>query len=523
VPPSSLSPPPRHVKNKRESTGNIPTQHNNNYSRINSCTAQQQSIDEYNKSDRRPLVDPTLTPRVKPRSVKTKKQPPLLRLSLDAELLQQSSSPDGVFSLYSYDNESIKTGHSSSLLSFTPTSTTQYHQQPFKSGTLGITKSNKLSFSSTEEEEETPPQLPQQLNNIPLLLANTTSSHSDFESNTRPNSQSTSSNSNISHHFGDSPVSISSAFEAATTITDDEEKLTLKERRHRRSPLSMPDTDQLTLALKGLLTVEDQQQQQERQPIEQEQNKSAAPATPIPAPPSPQQQQRKRSSSYQHHGYCDSSEEEDLVWRQQLLEQSIAFSFLQQNKSRQEAMMTLEGRKHSRAAVSLQPIVNVHDLDDHFESDATTSERDIVKDKAQYDAIVSRTHRRQSAADEYNNQRKSYRTSLRARSASDSSTNKVIVQQKELATTTLDIISENEVATTTTTPTAKILLFPPTTTTSQHHQLQVLTPETPPHHQLNAPSLISAPSTPNSIDSSVLDHDEYLNNHPDMTFVQSND
>lgn len=496
------------------------------------------------KTDRRPILDPTLTPRVKPRSIKSKKQPSLLRLSLDAELLQQQqpSSPDGVISLY-YDNESISsTTAAHSSLSITPTSTTQY--QPFITGTLGMKAQNKLSFSPSCSTEELPPPLPplppgqQQLakNTIPLK-PNTSSSSIITE---RPlSTQSTmtiiTSNSHISQQqqqqIVDSPGSVIS------TVTDDElteasstsEKLTLKERRHRRSPLAMPDTEQLTLALKGL-------EQQQQQLIEQHDKKRSAPTTAIPSIPLPPITQldkpRNRSAGSATEQQESSSDEDDSIWRQQLLEQTLAFSF--QNKSRQEAMLTLEGKKASpsaaqqQRAISLQPIVNVHKLADHF----TNGDRSVVQDKAQYDAIVSRTRRASSTTQQsqqdndfqlqqQQQQRKNYRT-LRARSASDSSSssssfnNKLILQQQQQQEQ-LDIITENEVVHITRTGTKN---------NSSNNKVfinaSVTTPETPPHHQLNAPSLISAPSTPNSIDSSVLDHDDYLNERlHNMTFVQS--
>lgn len=463
-PTSSLSPPPRQTKNKRDSSiSQFLNQSNDNTN---------------NTKDRRPLVDPTLTPRVKPRSIKTKKQPSLLRLSLDAELLQQS--PDGTFSIQDNDSttSTCKTGHSS--LSFTPTSTTQY--PPFRSGTLGAVKNSKVRMSSHDSSDDIP--LPP-----PLPKINITSDILHYDS--RPNSQVTTNtnNSNVSY-VTDSPVSMS-----LVEIIDDEEKLTLKERRHRRSPLSMPDTDQLTLALKGLISVEE---------IENgsEQELSQPPLPPLPPLPT------KRDSQQLQQHYYESSvadEENDHTWRQQLLEQTIAFSL--QNKSRQDAMLALEGKKPR--ALSLQPIVAVHELNNHFDTDdnttsTTKSGQDVVKDKAQYDAIVSRTHKRQLSHDDrktnsYNN----YRTSLRT-SESSANEKKIVDQASQL-----DIISENEIAhiTTTTTPVSanKMLLF------STNGQRLSVTPETPPPHQQNAPSLISAPSTPNSFDSSVFDHDDYLN------------
>ncbi|KAI9246991.1 hypothetical protein EDC94DRAFT_699016 [Helicostylum pulchrum] len=492
-PTSSLSPPPRQTKSKRDS----------NVSRKNS-QFNNDSSNNNSRGGRRPLVDPTLTPRVKPRSIKTKKQPSLLRLSLDAELLQQTSSPDGVFSLQDNDSlSSCKAGHSS--LSFTPT-----QSQPFRSGTLGATRNPKLSISTDHNDVPLPP-LPTTTTtttttttalNIPSVTTNT----SHVNTNTRPNSQSTcaTSNSNISY-IADSPVSVSAV--EAVAIDLEEEKLTLKERRHRKSPLSMPDTEQLTLALQSFQTEEPD----EKKPLH----------------PLQQQLRRRRQSQQIYYDNNNNNNDDELVWRQQILEQSLAFSF--QNKSRHEAMLSLEG-KHSKGTTTLQPIVNFHELDSHFENDSNDVQ-DVVKEKAQYDAVVSRTtmHRRQLSHDErkstFNNNNN--RTSLRARSPTESITTtneKKMLQQSETMVSPaqqLGIITENEVATTTTTTPIsanKKLLF---TTTSGPHL--TVTPETPPHHQQNAPSLISAPSTPNSIDSSVFDHDDYINHerHPHLSLILS--
>lgn len=418
------------------------------------------------------MVDPTLTPRVKPRSIKSKKQPSLLRLSLDAELLQQQS-PDGIF----YDNDSstastCKTGHSS--FTFTPTSATQY--PPFRSGTLGAVNNNnngKPRLSTSTNESDIPP--------LPLPRI-TIASGFDNKSSSRPDSQSTT-HTNISY-VTDSPSSIS-AIDGMIPNVDEEEKLTLKERRQRRSPLSMPDTNQLTLALKGLSSETDLDHLQ----------------------PQPQQTpETKPVQAHEPHVDISYGEEEDHMWRQQLLEQTIAFSL--QNKSRQDAMLTLEGKKTR----GYQPVVTVRQLNGHYDDDdnetITTAHinGDLVKDKAQYEAIVSRTHKRQLSSSHedgnYNNNSNIYRTS----SSVESSTNK---KRDPVPTTTttatsnhLDIITENEIAHNVTT--AKVLLSP------AHGHLSVVAPETPSPLQQNAPSLISAPSTPNSIDSSVLE-DDYLN------------
>ncbi|KAL0135757.1 hypothetical protein V8B55DRAFT_1550067 [Mucor lusitanicus] len=366
-------------------------------------------------TSRRPLIDPTLTPRVKPISIKTRKQPSLLRLSLDAELLQ---SPDG-------DNDSFitfKTGHSTSSASITPTTTTP--SVPFRSGTLGATNNSRVNSNAMQPLPSPPPPLPPL--NIPL---------DPTISQSRPQSQATTTT--------DSPIS-------TTASDEDEHKLTLIERRRRRSPLSMPNTDQLTLALDEML-IEEQQQQQQQQPPD------------------------------------------DPSWRQQLLEQTLAYSF--NDRSRQDAMMILEGKKC---------------LDDHFEHQTGSA---VVRDKAQYEAIVASTttHRRQLSYED----RKQPRTSLRARSPSVATT--VEVESKQQQQQQLEIITENEIATCRT-PTSASSKFP---VAHSNTLLLNVTPETPPYNKQTAPSLISAPSTPNSIDSSVIEQDDYMNHRVQLCLSTS--
>jgi hypothetical protein len=388
----------------------------------------------------RPLIDPTLTPRVKPRSIKSKKQPSLLRLSLDAELLQ---SPDG-------DNESMntfKTSRSSNASSLAPA--------PFRSGTLGSTPTTRLS---------TQPPLPP----VPPI-------HIPLEYSSRPHSQSTQSNSN------DSPVSISAVAAVAVDDEEDEEdeKLTLKERRRRRSPLSLPNTDQLTLALKEMMVEEQQQEMTNNDAMQQHKQQ------PLAASNKRQTYDAAIPQVYNLNGLDSTSS----LWRQQLLEQTLAFSF--EDQSRQEAMLTLEGKK--ARAVSLRPIAPVEELDHHFDG----KPQDVKKDKAQYDAIVSRTHRQPSGQqqhDEGGKRQPLQRASslLRARSSATSEYHHEESHSKQ----TLEIICENQVAA----PTIK------------HIPHFTVAPETPPYHKQTAPSLISAPSTPNSIDSSVIEHEDYMSN-----------
>ncbi|KAG1490327.1 hypothetical protein G6F46_008604 [Rhizopus delemar] len=320
---SALSPPPRHPKMKRTST-QIPT-----------CNNEQ-------KKDRIPLIDPTLTPRVKPKS---STQPSLLRLSLDAECLQSPT-------------QSLKEDEDSESVSTTSIISSHYYPTPIRSGTLGSTK--RVSDASIP-----PPPLPQ----------SSKFAHSFFDSwLTMDKSEEL-----------DSFVSAQSRIEEEVIEEEDKKSLTLKERRRRKSPLTLPDN--LTLALQ------------------------------------------------------ETKEDKDHAWRHEILEKSILFS-LQQDKSRQEAMMTLEGKKSK--TISIQPIVNTQELDKHFKlmDKNTNSCRSLtINDQQQHPQDSSR----------------------------------------------LEIISEDNIP-----------------------KIVSRIPETPPHHQQFAPSLISVPSTPNSMDSSVIEHDDYI-------------
>ncbi|KAI7902166.1 uncharacterized protein BX663DRAFT_561742 [Cokeromyces recurvatus] len=296
IPSPSLSPPPRQNKSKRDSHS-VPIK----------C----------------PLIDPTLTPRVKPKSLKTsRKQPSLLRLSL----VDPIQSPDG-------ENNSINTSkieQSSSVFS----STIQPH--PFRSGTLGTDHFRFINSSSHYL--------------------------SQLDSN-RPYSTATSTNTDTSN----------------TNSDEDEEqnkRLSLKERRRRRSPLSFPSTEQLTLVL------------------------------------------LKDQTSTLHHDN-DKQHQQD---NNKLLTQS-----------RQEAMLTLEGKKGQSRII-----------------ESTSQEEYTINDKIKYDAAII-AHKKEKNKDSYSYNRKT-------------------------------------------------VLFPPPRHLS-------ITPETPPYHQHVVPSLISAPTTPNSINSSLLIED----------------
>lgn len=328
---------------------------------------EKQNVETKDTRNRRPLLDPTLTPRVKPRSIKTKKQPSLLRLSLDAELLQSTDKED--------NDSLIRTGHSS--VSLTPTSTI-LPQAPFRSGTLGATNNSRISAP-----------LPPLPHHIP---------HDRPISTTQSFIDSTSSRTS-SQVMSDSPISVS-----AIKLDDEEDKLTLKERRRRRSPLSIPNSDQLTLAL-------------------------------MDGEPITKNSDIMKRQTYDLHNIYMNHIVDDIVedWRQQSVEEDT---------SRQEAMLILEGKKKSSS------IMPMEELDRLFEK--SNDERTTRTTKKSYE-------------EKKNNK--------------------------------LDMITENKIA--------------------ANYSSRVLpqvdaTPETPPYHKQTAPSLISSPSTPNSIDSSVLEHDDYL-------------
>ncbi|KAI8377350.1 hypothetical protein BD560DRAFT_488285 [Blakeslea trispora] len=172
---------------------------------------------------------------------------------------------------------------------------------------------------------------------------------------------------------------------------------------------------------------------------------------------------------------------------------------------------TVERRQAN--VVSLQPIAQVQELDQQFYSRRSTEV--VGREKAQYDAIVSRTtslHRRQLSHEDQKRPLQStnhYRTSLRARSPSFSESAK---PQEENEERQLSMICENQPLTTSgpTPPNQGKPFF-----ASRHHL--TVTPETPPYHKHMAPSLISAPSTPNSLDS--FDQEDYIHHkRPSFSF-----
>ncbi|EIE91447.1 hypothetical protein RO3G_16158 [Rhizopus delemar RA 99-880] len=170
--------------------------------------------------------------------------------------------------------QSLKEDEDSESVSTTSIISSHYYPTPIRSGTLGSTK--RVSDASIP-----PPPLPQ----------SSKFAHSFFDSwLTMDKSEEL-----------DSFVSAQSRIEEEVIEEEDKKSLTLKERRRRKSPLTLPDN--LTLALQ------------------------------------------------------ETKEDKDHAWRHEILEKSILFS-LQQDKSRQEAMMTLEGKKSK--TISIQPIFRVY-------------------------------------------------------------------------------------------------------------------------------------------------------------------
>ncbi|KAI8989484.1 hypothetical protein BDB01DRAFT_833593 [Pilobolus umbonatus] len=387
TPIASLSPPPRQAKVRRDS---------------------QQQLDGLN---------PSSTSSVKPRIIKTIKKSSLLRLSLDAELMNSLDDTNSI--------STVKTSHSSNI-SFTPTNSPR--QSPFKSGTLGISKSNSRLSNSI-------PPLPQ------------TTKHFSLDSLDKRHS-------NEPYPQTETPVSIHSM----SSTTDDKSRLSLIERRRRRSPLSMPDTEQLTLALQELMVTHSTEGSQEERP----------------------------HLSISHK--VIESDMTEAMWRQQLLEKTIAFSL--QNKSRQEAMLSLEG-KRARGICS-QPIVHVDALDYHFEHTTNNHNEhshgmklhDVCKDKAQYDASVSGMMPRPQAPQDKKHC-PHHPCSVESMKENRSVHSK---DEKQYQLNGSKYRGKLPVS------------LPP------HMNM----PQTPPHHKQSTPSLISVPSTPNSIDSSVTEHNEFL-------------
>ncbi|KAI9481322.1 MAG: hypothetical protein EXX96DRAFT_566233 [Benjaminiella poitrasii] len=400
VPPPSLSPPPRQNKSKRDSTNKQPQEDN-------------MSNTVRPKKDRCPLIDPTLTPRVKPRSIKaSKRQPSLLRLSLDAEVVQ---TPDSLFMMKNDSISTFKTERSSSAI-FSIPHQQQHHSQPFRTGTLGTDHTNsdfRLTNSSSLRS------LPQQR----YSLDNSVSS-------SRPHSVAASSS-----------ISTTTADNSDVEEEQDEQykRLSLKERRRRRSPLAFPSTEQLTLILKQETADEGRLREE--------------------------LQHSKISNNTDYDETLHSKGHPEQLWREQQQDQQDDDYSEMQHKVRQETMLTLEGKRQTRA-VSLAPIANLRDLDGQFKDE-----------KIQFPV-----HNRLTVPTD----------------KTEGNTMKRDQQQLIRRPNNQTVLSNNNDLDRNT------VIFPPP------HHLSI-TPETPPYQQQTLPSLISAPTTPNSLDSSVIE--DYINNH----------
>ncbi|KAG0166503.1 hypothetical protein DFQ30_007117 [Apophysomyces sp. BC1015] len=213
----------------------------------------------------------------------------------------------------------------------------------------------------------------------------------------------------------------------------------LIERRRRRSPQTIPDDDRLTLAL--------QNSSKWSSDDESRDNTSAL-----------------SSQTSEKLAVVD----KEMAWCQRRLEQSLEASF--KTKSRQRAMMALEGKMKT---VTMNPIADIFELDDKLES----YEVDVVRDKAQYDAVVARTlHRRPCSHDEY-------RQIVRPTS----------IKQNNDGTSQLHIICEDTQESRSPVEPERLdrnLLCPTPPSSAQHPMLKIRTP-----------SLVFFPSSPSSMGS----------------------
>ncbi|KAF7732863.1 hypothetical protein EC973_000139 [Apophysomyces ossiformis] len=161
----------------------------------------------------------------------------------------------------------------------------------------------------------------------------------------------------------DLPISSSSSFSLGEQ--SDRHRLSLIERRRRRSPQIIPDDDRLTLALEN--SSKWSSDDECREPVD-------------------------RLASSHMVEMPEDVPQHDLAWRQRVLDQSVDGAF--KNKSRQKAMMALEGKTKT---VTMTPIAAISEIDNALAS----YEVDVVRDKAQYEAVVARTlHRRPCSQEE---------------------------------------------------------------------------------------------------------------------------
>ncbi|KAG0167490.1 hypothetical protein DFQ28_005971 [Apophysomyces sp. BC1034] len=243
---------------------------------------------------------------------------------------------------------------------------------------------------------------------------------------------------------------------SSITTTDDDNRLPLKERRRRRSPLMIPDNDRLTLALKQL-----------SRPDRPETSEVTAAVKP-------------RSKH--------TVENDDLAWRQRLLEKSLIYSFEKKDGSRQKQ----DSRKKNQNVkmVAMNPIAHVGHLEGQLRAVSISDDdhklvgptMDLVRDKEQYEAIVARTmcQRRRPRAESFPT------TPLDQPSASG--------RQHRGTNQGLQIISEQRLAAT---DEGAVMLVPPTPPSTAQPQANARTP-----------SLIYYPSSPSSVGS--VNNQDYL-------------
>ncbi|KAI8984647.1 hypothetical protein BDF20DRAFT_861050 [Mycotypha africana] len=296
---ASLSPPPRqNIRAKRENWSHDYSAHTDDgrpsyeISLIKNTPQQISSnpstaFSSYSNTNGRSLTDPTLTPRVRPvtaitttiilprTNTSTVKRTSLLRLSLDSHLALDDLDTN------SSTRTNSTSSHSSNITFFGPTAATK---MPYRNGTLGaITPSSVEQAMPTAADEacstndslmllssSPPPPFFSGISSRPQSHSSIKTHFSNFSIvNTsiclRANDESL--NDDVEHsqlHDLDtcqlqSRSQISDRHKNQITTTavvrrrPQSEIESIKERRRKRSPLSLPNTDQLTLAMEKLL------------------------------------------------------------------------------------------------------------------------------------------------------------------------------------------------------------------------------------------------------------------------------
>ncbi|KAF7725765.1 hypothetical protein EC973_009382 [Apophysomyces ossiformis] len=186
------------------------------------------------------------------------------------------------------------------------------------------------------------------------------------------------------------------------------------------------------------------------------------------------------------------SEDDDLAWRQRLLEKSLLYSFEKRDSPRQKTSNMSENKKkkHGVKMTNMTPIAHMEHLESQLKSvmvgddnrKLAGSTMDLVRDKEQYEAIVARTmcQRRRPRAESFPT------TPLNQPSASG--------RQHRGTNPGLQIISEQRLGAA---EDGTVMLVPPTPPST-----------TQPSANARTPSLIYYPSSPSSVGS--LNNQDYL-------------